>query len=440
MNMKRLSSGVALLFRRVQHPSERGVALIGTEGSQNTAPLRSLVVAVAFANALIPTMSFAARAEDGNCFGFGSLAENSEVSLGRVNADAPRTYFVRNRADAGECPNASAKCRAKSYFVPGDRVILSRTNGAFVCVNFTDTKGVPRPTWLPASAVDREVSSSPAFADWVGEWTEVESKIELRPSGKAGALSISGEATWGSLDPERVKSGGVHIGSIEGVAAPVGGVLSFAMGENDVTLPVDKGKDGDCKVWMRRLGPYLLVSDNNNCGGMNVSFWGVYKRKGAAAINTVATGAPQPQAEETFTIHGQTFRLVPCSKQEGTAPASWKDVKADLPSGELAKGNMTEPDAKAALKKMTEAMNVNINKEIFSLYPAHRPISATDKEWSNIGEAEEKLGDIFYGNKAVKELGPWAAAMQKEFRVATALNCINQVLNPILPTPSPRQN
>ena len=101
----------------------------------------------------------------------------------------------------------------------------------------------------------------------------------MKPSSKAGALSISGEATWGGLDPERIKSGAVHIGSIEGVAAPVGGSLSFAMTDNDATLPVDQGKDTDCKVWMRRLGPYLLVSDNENCGGANVSFQGVYTRK-----------------------------------------------------------------------------------------------------------------------------------------------------------------
>jgi hypothetical protein len=29
---------------------------------------------------------------------------------------------------------------------------------------------------------------------------------------------------------------------------------------------------------MQRLGPYLLVKDNNNCGGMNVSFTSVYRR------------------------------------------------------------------------------------------------------------------------------------------------------------------
>jgi hypothetical protein len=423
--------------------------LIGRERTRSTAAFGSLVIAASFANALILATTFAARAEDGNCFGFQSLAGNAEVSLGRVNANSPRTYFVRNRADAPDCPNAALKCRGKSYFVPGDRLILSRTNGPFVCVDFSDIKGILRTGWLPASAVDREVAPPPALADWFGEWNEIDAKITLKPLGKG--VSISGEATWGTLDPERVKAGAIHIGSIEGAARPNGAALSFATGANGVTLPVDKGADSDCKVWMRRVGPYLLASDNNNCGGMNVSFLGVYRRKGAAAESSVAprvsvaatsSAGTLPQVEEIFVVvHGHTFKLVPCSQQEGTAPVLWSDVKDDLPRAELAKGNMNEADAKAALKKMTEATNGKVNREISALYPAHRPITATDKEWSNDAEAEYELGDVFYDNRAVKELGSWAATIQKEFRVATALNCINQVLNPIGSTPpAPRQS
>jgi hypothetical protein len=404
--------------------------------------------------------SVTARAEDGNCYsGFAPLAGNPEIALGRINSSALRTYFIRNSSELKGCPSAEVECRGKSYLVPGNRVVLSRTNGAFVCVDFADTRGVPRLGWVLASAVDHEPAAPVTLADWFGVWTEVEAKITLKPSSKAGMLSISGDAIWGSLDPERVKAGAVHIGSIEGIAAPEGAALSFAMGANGATLPVDKGEEGDCKVWMRRLGPYLPVSDNNNCGGMNVSFSGLYKKsgappKGSAAPSASAAGAAlaasQPQepaplvasaggAEETFLIHGQIFKLVPCSYQEGTAPVSWKDVKEDLPRAELAKGNMTVADAKAALKKTTEALNVKVNTEITALYPAHRPISATNEEWSSIGEAEEKLGDVFYGNRAIKELGPWAASMQKEFRVASALNCLNNVLNPIVSTlPAPR--
>jgi hypothetical protein len=154
-----------------------------------------------------------------------------------------------------------------------------------------------------------------------------------------------------------------------------------------------------------------------------------------ASARPVAPAGGPGAAEETFLIHGQTFRLVPCSYNEG-GWLSWKDVKGDLPRAELAKGNMTKSEALTALNSMTRSLNRKVNEETTALYPAHRPISATNDEWSSIDEAEEKLSDVFYGNRAVKELGPWAAPMQKEFRVASALSCINDVLNPIVsPTP-----
>jgi len=120
------------------------------------------------ANGLILAMTFPSYAEDGNCFGFQSLAGNPELSLGRINARSPRTYFVANRAEAGDCPSAAAKCRKPSYLAPGDRVIVSRANGAFACVDFIDAKRIPHPGWLPAGAVDREVTSPPTLTDWSG--------------------------------------------------------------------------------------------------------------------------------------------------------------------------------------------------------------------------------------------------------------------------------
>jgi len=39
--------------------------------------------------------------------------------------------------------------------------------------------------------------------------------------------------------------------------------------------------DGDdiCRATLRLVGPYLLVDDNNDCGGANVTFDGVYRKK-----------------------------------------------------------------------------------------------------------------------------------------------------------------
>jgi hypothetical protein len=126
------------------------------------------------------------------------------------------------------------------------------------------------------------------------------------------------------------------------------------------------------------------------------------KQPQASTPPVAAAGGPGA-AEETFLIHGRTFKLVPCSYNEG-GWLSWKNVKGYLPRAELAKGKMTKSEALAALNSMTRSLNRKVNEETTALYPAHRPISATNDDWSSIDEAEEKLIDVFYGNTAVNEL------------------------------------
>ena len=42
---------------------------------------------------------------------------------------------------------------------------------------------------------------------------------------------------------------------------------------------LETGDASDCKVWLRRVGPWLIVDDNLACGGLNVSFRGLYRRQ-----------------------------------------------------------------------------------------------------------------------------------------------------------------
>jgi hypothetical protein len=74
-----------------------------------------------------------------------------------------------------------------------------------------------------------------------------------------------------------VKRGAVNIGEISAELQPAGDALAFTMG-TDETLAFDKGDEYDCRVRLRRLVDYLLITDNGNCGGMNVRFDGVYRR------------------------------------------------------------------------------------------------------------------------------------------------------------------
>jgi hypothetical protein len=46
----------------------------------------------------------------------------------------------------------------------------------------------------------------------------------------------------------------------------------------DGSVPFDKAEDGQCMVRMQRVGIWLLVEDNEQCGGSMVTFTGLYRR------------------------------------------------------------------------------------------------------------------------------------------------------------------
>ena len=60
----------------------------------------------------------------------------------------------------------------------------------------------------------------------------------------------------------------MHVGEIDFLGEPVLDLLEIG----------DGNEKYDCRVRLRRVGNYLLVSDNLNCGGANVTFNGVYSK------------------------------------------------------------------------------------------------------------------------------------------------------------------
>lgn len=137
---------------------------------------------------------------------------------------------------------------------------------------FLETEG-----WLPRSALRIEPPAQPDLSAWVGQWRrDKEAAIELKPKGPNG-LQVTGSATYGALDPQRVRRGAVNMGTLEGVSTPRGNILPVGEKYDGVRSP-DEGQNFACKARLRLLGPYLAVEDNGNCGGMNVRFTGIYMR------------------------------------------------------------------------------------------------------------------------------------------------------------------
>lgn len=235
------------------------------------------MIARSFLAAILIIAACPARGEDVSCADIPDLSAASVLSLGHISTAAERIHFIKDALGHPGCPNMTPACLDRAYLVSGDRVIITAERPDFVCATYINAKGEDRPGWLPSVAVARDRSEAVTPAGWLGKWSRVEADITVKAE-KARVLHIEGNATFGAWDPDRVKRGAVNTGEIEGDVTPAGDRLSFAVGES-ATLPVDQGDEFACKVWMQRIGPWLVVYDNRNCGGRNVTFRGFYTRR-----------------------------------------------------------------------------------------------------------------------------------------------------------------
>jgi hypothetical protein len=224
----------------------------------------------------------AARADAGDCNGVRDIGPGTAISLGAVKSSERRVHFLKSASAQQSCPSNSPKCREKDSVSPGDQIIVSAVEGEFLCADHINARGLRRTGWLPRNAVVLLPSRTPPRSDgWIGRWTSgPEQTISITRTPRAGEIRIRGEASFGALEPSRQdREGLVSTGELEGHVRPTSGFAAFTMGTN-ATLPYDQGEEVDCRVRMQRLGSFLLVEDNRRCGGINVSFSGIYRRSG----------------------------------------------------------------------------------------------------------------------------------------------------------------
>lgn len=194
---------------------------------------------------------------------FTSDSKDFGVSLVRGGKGA-RSFFYGD--DSDKCPG-SVNCRSKSYVVSGDTVITNRTRGEYVCAWFAPSDGAPTVGWLKASDLDSPMMLTDASEKvWTGEWKYAENHITLAPAKLPDTLTVKGKAFWKGLGDN------IHIGELDGVAKYSDGKLEYSEGTGEY----------DCRANMQlAAGSFLIVADNLNCGGANVSFSGIYRKSAA---------------------------------------------------------------------------------------------------------------------------------------------------------------
>lgn len=182
-------------------------------------------------------------------------AEKGPFSIAAVTKG--RAYFF---SDDRDCPNGK-NCRLRSYLIPGDEVIVARQWNGFACVWYQPKKGTETVGWIEASRLKFGTDDISA-GSWVGNWTYYDNSIEIKAGKKSDEFVVKGTAIWKGLGDN------VHVGELDGTANVSDTELLYGF----------EDPPEDCRVTFKKAGRFLIVSDNMNCGGANVTFTGVYKR------------------------------------------------------------------------------------------------------------------------------------------------------------------
>jgi hypothetical protein len=224
---------------------------------------------------LMPLIAIVAAADEnpGDCLGIG-FDVTHPVTIAKIIADRPQVHFVKNASDDAACPAERETCRAPSYLIPGDLVLIGKTRGAHSCVSYQSAADrTQRWTvgWLPsASLTPVQPARALAPADWIGRWIHAGGTITIS-KGRRGTLRIRGEQVYPAAQ-------NVHSGVIGAKAKPAYGLLRFA-DDGSVAFDAANSEAGSCLVRMQRIAELLVVEDNNHCGGSMVTFTGFYGRK-----------------------------------------------------------------------------------------------------------------------------------------------------------------
>lgn len=172
-----------------------------------------------------------------------------------------RSYFYND--DPEKCPK-SESCRSRSYLVKGDMVIVSKTFGVSTCSWYTGPRGSVKVGWIRSQDLEfPAMLTDGSERVWTGEWQYASNSISFTPNKIAGYLNVTGNAIWKGMGDN------IHIGELDGKAQPENGLLEYSDGSGKY----------DCRATMRlTMESLLVVTDNGNCGGANVTFSGIYRK------------------------------------------------------------------------------------------------------------------------------------------------------------------
>jgi len=186
--------------------------------------------------------------------------DSQDFRIAVVRGDANKRSFIYT----GEASPWVQNMKPKTWVVGGDELVVNRDHKGYSCAWFISRTGRSTIGWVATSDLSfRKIAHDTSETAWLGRWTYAENEIEFTHNKVAGYLNITGSAIWKGLGDN------VHIGEFDGRYEPNNGVIQYSDGADEF----------DCRARLQLLGRYLIVADNLKCGGVNVSFNGVYSRR-----------------------------------------------------------------------------------------------------------------------------------------------------------------
>lgn len=217
-------------------------------------PFRRLCLALLAPGALLAAAPALAQGGAEPACNSGDFPMHPEFSIATVGAATPRLYFYK---DGEGCPEKGASCQTRAFVVAGDRLLVGKNRGAWSCAWYPG-KRVETAGWVRNGDLTLQVGPPPA--DWGGKWKARNSSGVVNIGGRDGAWTVQGKASSGSGAALRLGELGGEL-KVQGARARLAGT-----------------QGAECGADLTRVGDFLIVHDNGQCGGAGVRFDGVYTR------------------------------------------------------------------------------------------------------------------------------------------------------------------
>jgi hypothetical protein len=219
----------------------------------------------AIAGLLLFAPSAFAQPSNGNVCRGGNFVTNPSGPTHLPLAKVQGAGRVRFRVDPDLCQKKSGLCYEARTAGPGDLLITGERWGSLICAYSPEAR---TGGWIPAGRLAPAPKFSvPTLKDWEGHWRNDDDRLDIRIT--AGALAAVGIAYWPFKDAPATDRYRPQVSELHAVAKPRGDTVIFREGDADTA----------CVVTLERLGPWIMGSDNNKCGGISARFLSIYQRK-----------------------------------------------------------------------------------------------------------------------------------------------------------------